>query len=63
MMTKEQQKQALQAWVKEVIDEIQTVSSEFTNSVIPFGAGLALGVISKHFKELEEIIDDNQTGD
>lgn len=58
-MTKEQKKQALKAWLKEVSDEIQTVSFEFTGSVIPFGAGLALGVISKHFKELEEIIDDS----
>jgi len=58
-MTKEQQKQVLQAWFKEVSEEIQTESFKFTDSVIPFGAGLALGVISKHFKELEEIIDDS----
>ena len=51
--------QALDKWFNNIATDIQQESVKFQDSCIPFGAGLGLGVISKHFKELQEIVDDD----
>ena len=52
-------KQALDKWFNDINTDIQQESFKFQDSCIPFGAGLGMGVICKHFKELQDIVDDD----
>lgn len=54
-----EKKQALKKWFKEVTEEMQNESFGFKDSMVPFGVGMAMGILMKHYKELEDIIDDN----
>lgn len=58
-MTNKLKKQALDKWFNDVTTDIQQESFKFQDSCIPFGAGLGMGVVCKHFKELQEIVDDD----
>ena len=58
-MTNKLKEQALDKWFNDIITDIQQESFKFQNLCIPFGAGLGTGVICKHFKELQEIVDDD----
>lgn len=58
-MTNKLKEQALDKWFNNITTDIQQESFKFQDSCIPFGAGLGLGVICKHFKELQEIVDDD----
>ncbi len=51
--------QALDKWFNNINTDIQQESFKFQDSCIPFGAGLGIGVICKHFEELQEIVDDD----
>ena len=58
-MTNKLKEQALNKWFNNITTDIQKESFKFQDSCIPFGAGLGIGVICKHFKELQEIVDDD----
>ena len=58
-MTNKLKEQALDKWFNNITTDIQQESFKFQDSCIPFGAGLGIGVICKHFKELQEIVDDD----
>ena len=58
-MTNKLKEQALDKWFNNITTDIQKESFKFQDSCIPFGAGLGIGVICKHFKELQEIVDDD----
>ena len=58
-MTNKLKKQALDKWFNDINTDIQQESFKFQDSCIPFGAGLGIGVICKHFEELQEIVDDD----
>lgn len=53
-------KQALYKWYSHVCEEILKESFKFEGSVIPFGAGLATGVIAKNFGDLQNAVDQDE---
>lgn len=58
-MTNKLKKQALDKWFNDINTDIHQESFKFQDSCISFGAGLGMGVICKHFEELQEIVDDD----
>ena len=60
MMLNKLRKQALDKWYLHVCEEIQKESFKFEGSVIPFGAGLATGVIAKNFANLQKAVDQDE---
>lgn len=55
----DEKKKALEIWLNKIIEESQTMSLTFSDSMVSLGIGIAIGTICKNYKELEDIIDDN----
>ena len=55
----DEKKKALEIWLNKIVEEAQTMSLTFSDSMVPLGTGIAIGILCKHYKELEDIIDDN----
>lgn len=59
-MVSKKRKALLDEWYRQICEEIQEESFKFTDSIISFGAGLAMGVISKNFANLQKAVDQDE---
>lgn len=59
-MKSKKRKALLDKWYRQICEEIQEESFKFTDSIIPFGAGLATGVIAKNFGDLQKAVDQDE---